>query len=242
MIQIEYNTNVPEELLAVDEVLLKKAENGEGEESIRLWEAKDYFVVLGRACKVKDDCFIDKCSDDKIKIIRRTSGGGSILQGPGCLNYSAVLSYDTNKMYKGINSSYEEILGRIVNLFMADGVNIEFLPLSDLAFNGKKVSGNSQTRKHSFFLHHGTLLYDFDIMRVGQYIKHPSKEPEYRKARNHSDFLGNLKVQRKEIEEMLIRAFSTGRRVVIELGEEDIKSVKDLARNKYSIKEWNYCF
>ena len=177
MLLVEFQTDIPEEQLAMDELLLQKAEAGRLGETLRFWETKEYFVVAGRAGRLKEDCFLDRCRSDKIKTLRRVSGGGTVLQGPGCVNYSAVLSYKSDNGYSSIRSSYRNILGKISEAMQARGINVAFYPISDLALDGRKVSGNAQARKRKYFLHHGTFLYDFDLEKIPSYLKHPAKEP-----------------------------------------------------------------
>ena len=204
---INYKTNSPEENIALDELVLLKAENGGFGESFRIWEPKEYFVVLGRACQVEEDCLKDNCDADNVRLIRRISGGGTILQGPGCINFSMVLSYESNEAYKGIRSSYRYILGNISEGFKHNGHKIEFFPVSDLAFQKRKISGNAQARKRSFFLHHGTFLYGFDINKISRYLKYPSREPEYRKRRSHAEFLVNVPVIPDKLIEIIKNPF-----------------------------------
>ena len=64
--------------------------------------------------------------------------------------------------------------------------------ISDLAVEGKKFSGNAQQRKRDHLLHHGTLLYSFDLDLLPRYLKAPPRQPEYRAQRAHEDFLGNV--------------------------------------------------
>ena len=70
---------------------------------------------------------------------------------------------------------------------------------SDLAAAGRKFSGNAQQRKRRFLLHHGTLLYAFDLSRVGRYLRPPPRQPEYRAGRDHVAFLRNLDLPAEEI-------------------------------------------
>ena len=236
MTLIDYTPNTPEEQLAMDEILLLKAEREEVGETLRFWESKDYFVVLGRACKVKEDCL-----DDTAKIIRRISGGGTVLQGPGCLNYSVILSYETDKNYRSVKASYEAILGRLSNIIKSEGGDAEFHPISDIALEGKKISGNAQARKKNYFLHHGTFLYDFDLDKIPQYLKHPSKEPEYRKGRSHKDFLINLPVKKEKLKELIKEAFSCSGDIW-NPEEEDLESLNWLVKEKYESSSWNHAF
>lgn len=206
--------NSPFETIALDEELLIKAEKGERRETLRFWEAKEYFVVVGRAGKIPEECFVKQCQNDGVRIIRRISGGGAVLQGPGCLNYSLILSYDRDERFRNIRVSYEIILKTVKDSLSVIPAraeihpdNIKFHPISDLAFNGKKFSGNAQARKKKFFLHHGTILYDFDIDKISKYLKHPSKEPEYRQKRTHKDFLTNIPIDSAAFKEAIKRRF-----------------------------------
>src|SRR5438067_1520295 len=84
--------STPAENLACDEVLLQLAEqNGAGDEVLRVWEPMQYFVVVGYANRVATEVDIRFCQTNSIPVLRRCSGGGTVLQGPGCVNYSLVL-------------------------------------------------------------------------------------------------------------------------------------------------------
>ncbi|MBU1084498.1 MAG: lipoate--protein ligase family protein [Candidatus Omnitrophica bacterium] len=223
----------------MDELLLTKAEEGRGGEVLRLWESCEYFVVLGRAGKLLDECFDGKCAEDGIKIIRRVSGGGTVLQGPGCVNFSLILSYGRDEKYGDIMSSYGAILGRIAGGFSAKGVKLEYMPISDLALSGNKVSGNAQARKKSFFLHHGTFLSSFDTDKVKRYLKHPPKEPAYRKGRGHDNFMGDIGIPVSEVKEILMKTFEAD----IPSGFDDTDAkLRTLATKKYTSDEWNRMF
>jgi len=238
---VKYSCESLEEMIALDEVLLNRAERGEIGETLRFWESGSYFIVVGRAGKVMEDCFAQKCRNEKIKIIRRISGGGTVLQGTGCLNFSLVLSYERDKEYKSIRGSYQSILKSLAAGFQKTGLNVEFFPTSDLAISGKKISGNAQARKRKFFLHHGTFLYDFDLSRIGKYLKHPAREPVYRSARRHKDFLTNIPVTPSVLRERIKKTFIASEKEY-SLRKEDIDLMRDLAISKYSKDEWNYVF
>ena len=231
----------PEENLAMDELLLLKAENGEGGETLRFWEQNEYFVVVGRSGKVEEECFMPVCLKDGVKVLRRFSGGGTVLQGKGCLNYSAVLSYSRNEKFRNIEFSYESIMKSISEEFSRKGIEAEFLPISDLAVGGRKFSGNAQARKKKYFLHHGTVLYGMDIEKIARYIKHPPKEPEYRTSRAHDDFLTNIPFLAKDIKEVIQRALTSGGsnwKVPCEY----TKELAEIVGKKYSQNSWNFCF
>lgn len=241
MYLIDYTVNSPQENIALDELLLLKAEAGEIGECLRFWEAREYFVVLGRAGKVEEECLVDGCRKAGIPIIRRVSGGGTVLQGPGCLNYSLILSYSSESAYRDINGSYRAVLEKICRELSSKGIVAEFKPICDVAVAGKKVSGNAQARKKKYFLQHGTFLHDFDIGRINACLKHPPKEPEYRKGRNHADFIANIPLSAEDLKECVTRAFPVlqGDQT---LDKAYLAELSGLIDTKYAQDLWNKVF
>lgn len=79
--------------------------------------------------------------------------------------------------------------------------------ISDLALDGRKVSGNAQRRSSAAVLHHGTVLCGFNVGRVGRYLRRPQKEPAYRAGRGHEEFLTNLPVGVDVIRRGLVEEF-----------------------------------
>src|SRR5262245_1678404 len=82
------------ENLALDEALLLEAEAGRGGEVLRLWEWPRPAVVLGAGCRLAEEVHEANCLADGVPILRRASGGGTVLLGEGCLLFSLVLAYD----------------------------------------------------------------------------------------------------------------------------------------------------
>src|SRR5437667_5511798 len=180
------------ENLALDEALLLEAEAGRGGEVLRLWEWPHYAVVLGAGCVLADDVDEAACRADGVPILRRASGGGTVLLGPGCLVYSLVLAYDSAPGLGEIRASYCHILGRLVDALGPLLPGVACAGTSDLAIAGLKISGNAQQRKRTHLLHHGTLLYAFDVSRMSRYLKSPPRQPEYRAQREHAQFVRNV--------------------------------------------------
>src|SRR3954447_21732924 len=83
----------PAENVALDEALLLDAEAGRAGEVLRLWERPAPAVVLGSGCKLLDDVDVAACEADGVPLVRRSSGGGTVLLARGCLCYSLVLAF-----------------------------------------------------------------------------------------------------------------------------------------------------
>lgn len=191
----------PNENILFDDVLLTLAEQGKIGNTLRLWESPVYFAVLGRTGKAEEDLKVQVLQEDAVSVLRRASGGGTVLQGPGCLNFSFILSKADNHELSDLRRSYHIILEGVLALLKNLGVNAVFRPISDLALekNEKKFSGNAQRRGRNFILHHGTILYDFDLGLISRYLTMPRDIPDYRKGRIHEDFVTNIAVSKRDL-------------------------------------------
>jgi lipoate-protein ligase A len=220
--------------LALDEALLLQAEAGEADEVLRVWEWPAPAVVLGSACRLAEAVDVAACEADGVPILRRSSGGGTVLLGAGCLLFSLVLRYDRDPALGEVRSSYAFILGRVARALGLAGVAPA--GTSDLALAGRKISGNAQQRKRHCLLHHGTLLYAFDLFRVSRYLRPPPRQPEYRAGRGHADFLMNLPWPAGELRRRLRAAWDADEGA--DAWPADL--VGRLKAEKYDQREWTH--
>jgi lipoate-protein ligase A len=191
------------ENLALDEALLLESDEGRMGELLRLWEWPSLAVVLGAGGRLVEEVDEICCRDEGVPIYRRSSGGGTVLLGKGCLLYSLVLAYERAPPLREIPSSNAYILGRIREALAPVAPEIEKAGISDLALNGRKFSGNAQQRKRHFLLHHGTILYRFEVEQIARYLRQPARQPEYRRDRPHAEFVANLPVAGEELKRQL---------------------------------------
>jgi lipoate-protein ligase A len=202
---------LPEENVALDTALLDACEAGEiGGEVLRLWEPDKYFVVLGRSSDPAVEVNLAACRQKNIPILRRASGGGTILAGPGCLMYAVVLRHEGVETTRSITHCHQHVLSRMVQSLSPLVPGVRSAGTSDLAFQVgdslQKFSGNALRMKREFYLYHGTLLYDFDLDLVSELLASQTREPIYRANRAHGEFIANLPTTR----EQLTKALTTG--------------------------------
>ena len=187
---VEETDLLPEEHLARELEILHSLETGTTGDCYRLWEATRPVVVVGRSTTVFDHVDLDACRADGVEVLRRSSGGGAVVLGPGCLNYAIAVSLVSRPELADVAGSFCAILGQVAASLCVPGVSTA--GHADFSFNGRKVSGNAQRRGRHALLHHGTLLYDFDPRCAVRYLKEPARQPAYRAGRPHAEFLGNL--------------------------------------------------
>jgi lipoate-protein ligase A len=78
---------------------------------------------------------------------------------------------------------------------------------TDLTLNGLKFSGNAQRRRRHWLLFHGTFLLHFDLALISELLPMPSRQPDYRAARPHEQFLTNLNLPAEAVKAALREAW-----------------------------------
>jgi lipoate-protein ligase A len=218
----------PQENIACDEQLLDTAERGDGGEVLRCWESPEPFVVVGYANRIETEVNVPACEQAGIPILRRCSGGGTVVQGPGCLSYALILNIANHPAFRDVTAANRFIMDRNQAALqlaighaerLAIGYQLSAIEIqghTDLALvtrhpspaTLKKFSGNAQRRRRRFLLFHGTFLLRFDLALVSQLLPLPSRQPDYRQLRSHADFLTNLNLPAGAVKSALKTAWS----------------------------------
>jgi len=234
----------PPENLACDEALLEWSEHGANEEVLRFWESPAYFIAVGYANKVATEVNVSACEAKGIPVLRRCSGGGTVVQGPGCLNYALILKITSGRPFQNITSTNRFVMERnraaIESLYPKSPASdpragIVVRGHTDLCLGRLKFSGNAQRRRKHFLLFHGTFLLNFDLALIGDLLRIPSKQPDYREKRADADFLTNLNLSAENVKTALRNAWNAG----LPLKNPPLANAAALARERYATPEWN---
>jgi lipoate-protein ligase A len=201
--RLDVTHSTPEANLAADQALLDAVEADPVMAALRFWESPTVCVIVGRSNVIEREVNVAACEADGVPILRRMSGGGAVVLGPGCLCYSLALPLPEHQT-RNITAVTADIMHRLAHAF-AEWGQVEVQGVSDLVYQGRKFSGNSQRWLRRSFLHHGTVLYDFDLAKISRYLTMPTRRPEYRAERLHAEFVANLPLSCSTIAELLAR-------------------------------------
>ncbi len=195
---LNFTAHTPAEDLALEEAIQLGIEEGSSPETWRVWSARSPAVILGTGQESAREANLDAAGAEKVSVLRRHSGGGAVVIGPGKINYSAVCRYENLPGSETIRGAMEEALRPLIATLNSMGLATQFAGHSDLAVlcsDGivRKIAGNSQARKRHSVLVHGTLLADPDWRQLECLLRFPSSVPDYRAGRGHRDFLTSLR-------------------------------------------------
>lgn len=157
----------------------------------RFFESRRNLVVLSSSNSAEKETYEQVCTAANVPIVQRRGGGGTVVLGPGCLvltfAFFAKELFANQRYFQLINSLWADALSSAgISGLVTRGH-------SDLAFGDKKVAGTSLFRRKHLVVYQGSLLVDPDFDLISKLLQHPSREPDYRKGRPHSEFLTSIR-------------------------------------------------
>lgn len=174
---VPYGVYSGEDNMKIDNELLEQSiQEGILEPIFRLYGWSPACISLG---KNQSDGFIDKqfLKDTGVDMVRRLTGGRALLHDDE-ITYSFICPVSYLKHGENVVKSYIEISQILIEKFKKIGIQLDFggdkkvntkfdycMLIStgaDLCYEGKKLIGSAQCRKHGYILQHGSILYDYD--------------------------------------------------------------------------------
>jgi lipoate-protein ligase A len=122
----------------------------------------DPCVVIGKNQNPWRECRLSLMEEEGIPLARRISGGGTVYHDPGNLNVSVMISrreYSEQKQY--------DLIFQATALRHMD---LSILGKNSLGVDGLKFSGQAFCHRRDRTLHHGTILVNADLARLGRYL------------------------------------------------------------------------
>ena len=159
----------------------------------KIFKPAKTYVVLGRSNAVESSTYMELLSDNNIEVIKRPSGGEAVLISPKtviiAIKFPIVKGKKPTHYFYTANNSITECL----EYFGVEGINSN--GISDLSIGNKKILGSAIYKHKDSMFYHAVLNLSEDKNIIGKYLKHPSKEPDYRKGRPHFDFITSVNAE-----------------------------------------------
>jgi len=173
-------------------------------------------IVMGISGKVEELINLEKFQQNPIPIIKRYSGGGTVVVDSSTI----FVSFICNKDFVDFEAFPEPLMRWSAGIYREAFPQIAFdLRENDYVIESKKVGGNAQYLTKSRFVHHTTFLWNYEESLM-DLLKLPKKAPSYRKERSHEAFVTRLCQHFKRKEDFIL-------------------SFKEVLRSTYRIQEIN---
>jgi lipoate---protein ligase len=235
--------------LALEEAIQLGVEDGSIPNTWRLWQPRMAAAIIGTGQEAAREVDLAFAGSEGVPVLRRHSGGGAVVIGPGIINFSAFYLIKDLPGAETIRGAMSAALKPVIQTLARWKLQAQEAGLSDLAIvNGetlRKIGGNAQARKRLSVVVHGTLLADPDWARLARLLPYPSKPPEYRAGREHRAFLTSLRENKAPSDlasfcEGLASALPSD--IVIEQmpKPDELARARQLLREKYASPEWNF--
>ena len=157
------------------------------------WQPDKIYLVLGQSNKADRSLYTERVMADQIPVLKRPSGGESVILTPNTLVISVRLIAEK---LENPQVSFRKINNAIIEALSKLGVkNLLYRGISDICIGEKKILGSSIYRKKNLVFYHAVLNISEDIELIGKYLRHPSREPAYRMGRDHKEFVTHLHQQ-----------------------------------------------
>ncbi|MFT4309887.1 MAG: biotin/lipoate A/B protein ligase family protein [Candidatus Woesearchaeota archaeon] len=230
--------------MAIDESLMISVGNTDSSPVLRWYSWNHPSVSIGFFQSPKEELYYEKCVEDNIEIFRRMTGGGAVYKHPrGEINYSIIIRESPE--YHDILSSYKKIAQPIIDYLNSIGVKAVFSGINDIIVEGKKISGNAQTRMHNAILQHGTILLDFDIEAMTRYLRISNEKITDKHISSIKDRVTWISRIMEIDSESLIKGINTeyerSMKIMLredELSHNEMERAISLKNNKYGSSEW----
>lgn len=232
--------------MATDEAILSHVSDGEVPPTVRFYGWNPSAVTIGYFQSMKEEVDIERCKELGVDFIRRITGGGAVLH-ENEITYTVIAPqhYFSND----ILTSYKQIGEGIINGLKRLNLNASFVPLNDIVVNGRKISGNAQTRKMKCILQHGTVLIDVDLKKMFSLLLIPDEKIKDKLIKDASERVTSINEETgknnsfDEVVDILVDGFREALNGEFEIGELtylEKEMAEKLAKEKYAKDEWNF--
>lgn len=200
-------------------------------------------IIIGKHQNAYEEINLEFVLQNKIPVVRRLSGGGSVFHDEGNLNFTFIRNRKS-----GMQVNFRENTLPVVEFLIKEGLSPTLGDKNEIREEGLKFSGNAEHFFKNRVLHHGTLLFSSKLKELGIALKPGTGVYKSRAVQSNRTEVTNLKPLLGNIDGIIelkdrLTAFLTSGEDVYEyykFKEEDLIKIDEIAGSKYRNNDWNY--
>lgn len=230
--------------MAIDESIMEHVKSATSKPTIRLYRWNPGAISIGRFQSMRDEVNLQKCRELGVTCVRRITGGGAVYHDyNGELTYSIIAPQ--SELPGGIRESYGTICGWVIKGLSGIGLDAKFVPINDITVDGKKISGNAQTRRDGVVLQHGTILYSLDISRMFSVLTVSSEKISDKMISKVEERVTSVSAQKAavsfdELYKSMVNGLTEGKDYKIEPLSQSELDRSEILTGTYSSDAWNF--
>jgi lipoate-protein ligase A len=226
--------------LAIEEVLLKNRMD-----DFLILGINGPSIVIGKhqsAHRESDTMFAEM---NRIPVIRRISGGGTVFHDSGNLNFGFIIQSESGKQV-----DFRRYTRPVIDYLATIGIEARLEGKNDLKIDGLKISGNAEHVFRNRVLHHGTLLFSSSLSMLRNAIRKDTSHYSTRAVASNPSPVMNLSDKVKIFDDIsqfragmwdyFLRSIPDAQPYILTVN--DIEEATALASSKYRTWEWNYAY
>jgi len=230
--------------MALDDVMLDDVSAGRRPPTLRIWEWAGPAVVMGRFQSLRNEVDAQAAQRLGIEVVRRISGGGAMFIEPGnTITYSIVapLSLVDGMTFE---QAYAFMDQWVIAALDTLGIKAWYQPLNDITSSAGKIAGAAQARRGGAVLHHVTMAYDIDAVRMLEVLRVGREKLSDKGTASAQKRVDPLRRQtglpRAAVIERMIETFRDrhGGLVADALRPDELERAQALVRERFATPEW----
>ena len=161
------------ENMALDEVLTRRAGQGQSPPTLRFLRFSPDAALLGHHQEAERELRLDFCRQQGIDINRRLTGGGALLFQSSALGWELIAPLGAPPFAGGFETAATAICQAAARAYARLGLAARFRPRNDIEVDGRKISGTGGFMQDGGVLFQGTVLVRNQIERFLRALRVP---------------------------------------------------------------------
>ena len=236
--------------MALDEAIVMARSRNLVPNTLRFFRWNPSAVSIGYFQGMEEEVDVEACDKRDVDYVRRRTGGGAVYHDrDGELTYSLIVNKDHRLISDDFQKTYETLCSGLVLGLRRMEIPAEFKAINDIIVDGKKISGNAQTRGMDVVHQHGTILREVNPALMFTLLKVPNEKIRDKMIKAVGERVTSINGYLKrnttfeELKDAFLRGFEEAFKIELVPGEtiesEQQSSVR-LQTEKYATKEWNF--
>ncbi len=233
--------------MAIDEAILRCVVAGDSPNTLRFYTWEPSAVSVGYFQGLEQEVDLEVCRREGVDVIRRLTGGGAVFHDrDGEITYSLALKGSTPGIPQNVLESYGVLCRGLVLGLQHLGLEASFAPINDIVVNGRKISGNAQTRRFGGILQHGTILCDVNPALMFTLLKVPDAKMRDKLIQAVTERVTSIRRELGEVDHATVmRALQTGFAEALDLellpgtlSAQEEALAQHIKAERYATHEW----